>query len=66
MRQATLHNAKLITNAVSPSVVSMTVHVLSVVFTSMPKNLLTNQKPESFTCESTVAPAAMAITSSDT
>ena len=32
MRQATLHNAKLIANAVSPSVVSMTVHVLSVVF----------------------------------
>jgi hypothetical protein len=30
----------------------------------MPKNRLTSQKPESLTCESTVAPAAMAITSS--
>ncbi len=61
---ATTHNARAMTNAVRPSVVSMTVQVFSVVFTSMPKNRLTSQKPESLTWESTVAPAAMAITSS--
>lgn len=50
------------TNAVSPSVVSMTVQVFSVVLTSISKNWLTNQKPESLTCDNTVAPAAIAIT----
>ena len=44
----------------------MTVHVLSVVFSSMPKNRLTSQKPESLTWESTVAPAASANTSNAT
>ena len=41
----------------------MTVQVLSVVFSSIPKNRLTSQKPESLTCDSTVAPAAIATTS---
>jgi len=45
-----------------PSRVSMTVHVFSVVFSSIWKNRLTSQKPESLTCESTVAPPAMAMT----
>ena len=47
--QPTLHNTRLSAKALSPSVVSITVQVLSVVFTSMPKNRLTNQKPESLT-----------------
>ena len=47
----------------TPSVVSMTVQVLRVVFTSIPKNRPTSQKPESLTCDRTVAPAAMASTS---
>src|SRR5690606_21621734 len=52
-----------IAKTVRPSVVSMTVHVLRVVFSSIPKKRLTSQKPESLTCESTVAPAATAKTS---
>ena len=40
----------------------MTVQVFSVVFSSMPKNRLTSQKPESLTWDSTVAPAAIATT----
>ena len=47
----------------TPSVVSMTVQVLSVVFTSIPKNRPTSQKPESLTWDRTVAPAAMDSTS---
>ena len=47
-----------------PSRVSITVQVLSVVFSSIRKNRLTSQKPESLTCESTVAPPAMAMTMS--
>ena len=46
----------------TPSVVSMTVQVFSVVLTSIPKKRPTSQKPESLTCDSTVAPAAMAMT----
>ena len=42
----------------------MTVHVLKVVLTSMPKNRPTSQKPESLTCERAVAPQAMAMTMS--
>src|SRR5690606_36448338 len=49
-------------NIAVPSVVSMTVQVFSVVFSSMPKNRLTSQKPESLTWESTVEPPAMAKT----
>ena len=49
----------------TPMAVSMTVQVFSVVFSSRPKNRLTSQKPESLTCERTVAPAAIANTSSD-
>ena len=47
----------------TPMSVSSTVHVLNVVLTSISKNRLTNQKPESLTCDNTVAPAAMAKTS---
>ena len=47
----------------TPSVVSMTVQVFRVVFTSIPKNRPTSQKPESLTCDRTVAPAAMDSTS---
>lgn len=32
----------------------MTVHVVKVVFSSMPKKRLTSQKPESLTCERTM------------
>ena len=39
----------------------MTVHVLNVVRSSMPKNRPTSQKPESLTCDSTVAPPAIAV-----
>ena len=59
-RQPTIHSSTPKPKALRPSVVSSTVHVFSVVLTSMLKNRLTNQNPESLTCESTVAPAAIA------
>lgn len=45
-----------------PNVVTVAVQVMSVVFTSMLRNLPTSQNPESFTWESAEAPAAIANT----
>ena len=45
---------------VPPTRVSMMVHVLSVVFSSIPTRDLTSQKPESLKWEQTVAPPATA------
>lgn len=45
---------------VPPTRVSMMVHVLSVVFSSIPTRDFTSQKPESLKWEQTVAPPAMA------
>ena len=45
---------------VPPTSVSITVHVFSVVCSSMPTSDFTNQKPESLKWEHTVAPPAMA------